>query len=185
MKGVVMDHFWQDVPGWFHAEGLYRRMVEEGSDGSVFVEVGSWKGRSASFMGVEIENSGKGIEFWCVDTWEGSPELMSDPDVVAGTLLDVFLENTNPVARHINALPVESVEAANLYFDNETCDFVYIDADHSYEAVKADILAWLPKVKVGGTLAGDDCTAGGVVQAIAELLPDHQIDGMNWVWVKK
>ena len=184
MKGVVMDHFWQDVPGWFHAEGLYRRMVEEAKDGSLFVEVGSWKGASASFMGVEIANSGKTIDFWCVDTWAGSPELLSDPDVVAGTLQDVFLENTKPVAKYIHALKEESVKAASIFKD-EVCDFVYIDADHSYEAVKADIEAWLPKVKVGGTLAGDDRTAGGVAQAIAELLPNHKIDGDNWVWVKK
>ena len=71
----MIEHYWQTVPGWFHAEDLYCRMVEEAKDGGLFVEVGSWKGRSASFMGVEIANSGKQIDFWCVDTWAGSPEF--------------------------------------------------------------------------------------------------------------
>jgi cephalosporin hydroxylase len=159
-------------------------MVEEAKDGSLFIEVGSWKGQSASFMGVEIVNSGKLIDFWCVDTWAGSPELMVDPDVVAGTLQDVFLRNTKPVAGQIHALKEESVKAASILKD-EVCDFVYIDADHSYEAVKADIEAWLPKVKVKGVLAGDDRTAGGVAEALAELLPEHEEEGVNWVWVKK
>jgi len=33
-------------------------------------------------------------------------------------------------------------------------DFVFIDADHTYESVKKDILAWYPKVKKGGIIAG-------------------------------
>ena len=179
-----MEHFYLQVPGWFHAQDLYARMVDQAKDGAVFVEIGSWKGCSASFMGVEIANSGKKIEFWCVDTWAGSPELMHDPDVIAGTLQDVFLENTKPVAKYIHALKEDSVKAASIFKD-EVCDFVYIDADHSYEAVKADILAWLPKVKVGGTISGDDCSADGVAKAIQELVPEHYIDGLNWVWVKK
>lgn len=48
-----------------------------------------------------------------------------------------------------------SVEAAKR-FDDGSLDFVYIDGDHSYEGVTADIYAWLPKVKPGGILAGDD-----------------------------
>jgi uncharacterized Rossmann fold enzyme len=35
-------------------------------------------------------------------------------------------------------------------------DFVFIDADHSYEGCKADIAAWAPKVKPGGWLGGHD-----------------------------
>lgn len=64
-----------------------------------------------------------------------------------------------------------SVEAAK-DFDDKTFDMVYIDADHTYESVKADILAWLPKVKVGkGILCGHDYIGyRGVYDAVNELL---------------
>jgi len=48
-----------------------------------------------------------------------------------------------------------SVEAATSFGD-ETLDFIYIDADHTYEGVMADLEAWYPKVKKGGFVLGDD-----------------------------
>lgn len=48
-----------------------------------------------------------------------------------------------------------SVEAAK-DFEDESLDFVYIDANHDYEHVKEDLHAWTPKVKEGGVVAGHD-----------------------------
>jgi predicted O-methyltransferase YrrM len=48
-----------------------------------------------------------------------------------------------------------SVSAAEQTLD-ESLDFVYIDADHSYAACREDIEAWLPKVRHGGLVAGHD-----------------------------
>jgi len=39
---------------------------------------------------------------------------------------------------------------------NRSIDLVYLDGDHSKEAVARDIRAWLPKVQVGGVIAGHD-----------------------------
>jgi hypothetical protein len=39
---------------------------------------------------------------------------------------------------------------------DEFFDVVYIDADHTYEGCKQDIVDWYPKMKVGGCLTGDD-----------------------------
>ena len=41
-------------------------------------------------------------------------------------------------------------------FPDSFFDYIYIDADHSYEAVKTDIESWWPKVKTNGILAGHD-----------------------------
>jgi hypothetical protein len=62
--------------------------------------------------------------------------------------------------RFANSEKVKIVEKSSLEaakdFPDESFDFVYIDADHSYKAVKEDIQAWLPKVKADGILAGHD-----------------------------
>jgi hypothetical protein len=47
-------------------------------------------------------------------------------------------------------------ETASTLFQNESLDFVYIDANHSYEHVKKDLELWFPKVKKGGVFAGHD-----------------------------
>ncbi len=57
----------------------------------------------------------------------------------------------------------------------------------SNEFVRADIAAWLRKVKVGGIFCGDDYVAGwpGVVQAVDEAFPIiNRVGGQQW-WVKK
>lgn len=78
-----------------------------------------------------------------------------------------------------------SVEAAKDFAD-ASLDFVFIDADHSYEAVKADIQAWLPKVKPGGFISGHDYEntdfpAFGVKQAVDELFREVEL-GQNFTW---
>lgn len=166
----MIAHFHTRVPGWFKFDGVYRDAVREAPKaGAVFVEVGSWKGKSAAFMGVEIANSGKAIEFYAVDHWKGSdePAHHADPDVQAGRLYEVFLRNIRPVADHIRPLRCSSVEAART-FDDASLDLVFLDAGHSYEDVSADIAAWLPKLKPGAVIAGDDYNWSGVRQAIEE-----------------
>jgi predicted O-methyltransferase YrrM len=135
-----------------------------------FVEIGSWKGRSAAFMAVEIANSGKRIRFDCVDTWLGSQEKkhLEDPSVKNGTLFDEFCRNTRPVKERINVVRLPSVEAAALYPDR-SLDFIFIDAAHDYENVRADIGVWWPKLKPGGWMAGDDYRGSGVKKAVDHM----------------
>lgn len=52
-------------------------------------------------------------------------------------------------------LRMVSLEAAELARD-DYYDFVYIDSIHTYEYCKQEIAAWLPKIKPGGMIAGDD-----------------------------
>lgn len=158
---TLIEHYYKDqmfVPSWFSFPNLYSYVVNKFPNGSHFVEIGAWKGCSSSYMGVELHNSGKTIRFDCVDTWNGTvndPVHDVDTDVQQKTLYEKFLANTERVKDYINPVRMDSLEAAATYEDG-SLDFVFIDADHTYEAVKKDVDAWFPKVKNGGILAGHD-----------------------------
>jgi cephalosporin hydroxylase len=168
-----MNHIFQNIEGWFSFPNLYTNIVKLVPNNSHFVEVGTWYGRSAAYMAVEIVNSNKNIKFDCVDTWIGSDEEAhkKEIDVINNTLYDSFLKNIEPVKDYINPIRMDSIKASFLYPDN-SLDFVFIDASHDYENVKKDLEAWYPKVKSGGIFAGHDYVDvwKGVIQAVDEFL---------------
>jgi len=181
-----MNHYHDKIQGWFQAEPLYKRMVDQAKNGSIFVEVGVWKGKSAAFMAVEIINSKKKIEFYAVDHFKGSPEHQNDPFVKANTLKEECYKNLEPVMGIVRMLPLPSLEAAAMFSDN-SIDFVYIDGAHEYDALKADIIAWGPKVKTGGIIAGDDYGVGAhpdVRRVVDEIFPSAKKEGIVWVYEK-
>lgn len=186
-----MKHFYKKLgQDWFTYPDLYSGMVKRFDDGSHFVEVGSWKGRSAAFLAVEIHNSGKKIKFDCVDTWEGSEEhriegifayepLLNEKD----GLYKEFIRNIKPVKHIINPIRKTSVAAAVTY-ENESLDFVFIDAAHDYESVKEDIFHWLPKVKKGGVLSGHDYSwSPEVRKAVHEYFSEEELNETEGCWV--
>lgn len=75
-----------------------------------------------------------------------------------------------------------SWEMAEKVKDN-SLDFVFIDANHSYECVVKDIKAWAPKLRPGGMLSGHDFSErnSGVIRAVTELVSDFSL-GVDWVW---
>lgn len=181
-----MEHFYNKIgEDWMDFQDLYSEMIDHFPDNSHFVEIGSWKGRSAAYMAVELINSGKKIKFDCVDTWLGSQEHLepSSPFFVQELIKDKdwlyyeFLKNIRPVSDFINPIRMSSLEAVSLY-ENRSLDFVFIDASHEYDDVKKDIVAWYPKVKKGGYLCGHDYTTfDGVRKAVDETIIFNRL---NW-----
>jgi hypothetical protein len=69
------------------------------------------------------------------------------------------------------------------YFLNESFDFIYIDAAHDYESVKADIMAWLPKVKKGGYICGHDYGVfDGVKKSVDEIFRERVDLDSDFTW---
>lgn len=178
-----MNHFYQDISGWFNFEGPYRQAVREATDGAVFVELGCWKGRSSAFLAVEVLNSGKEIELHFVDHWGGSnePEHHSDPDLER--IYEVFKKNIEGVSGvDVSIHRMRTVEAADL-FEDRSIDFIWVDAGHEYEDVIADLKAWWPKLVIGGVIGGDDLPMDGVKRAVNEFFPNHEVGSENgWQW---
>ena len=65
--------------------------------------------------------------------------------------------------------------------EDASCDLIFTDADHSYPAVKQDIINYRPKLKPGGILSGHDIDFPGVNQAVNEMLENYDV-GPNNVW---
>lgn len=131
-----------------------------------------------------------------VDAWEGAgASYTGDSGDFHATLTqgqqDAYrakAEKRCPEGRR-RILAMRSSEAAKLV-SNHSLDFVFIDADHSYEGAKADILAWRSKVKPGGWICGHDYENTdfpkfGVTQAVREFSEESGMAfelGDNFTW---
>ena len=64
-----------------------------------------------------------------------------------------------------------SLSITNEQIQDESIDAVFIDGDHSYEAVSKDLPFWWKKVRKGGWLLGDDYSSGhpGTTRAVDEF----------------
>lgn len=155
-----MPSFYNDIHGWFSFPAFYTHVFQQFPEGSHFVEVGSWCGKSACFMAELIKESGKKIKFDCVDTWLGTQNEAAHADLIAdfgGDLYKVFLDNMEKagVKDIVNPIRSDSLNACYNY-ERQSLDFVFIDADH--ENCFQDAARWYSRVKVGGIIAGHDIT---------------------------
>jgi len=133
------------------------------------------------------------LKLIAVDKWEkiidgaeagamGGGPGCTDWDPVKG--LEKFTKATSPNRSRLTVLRGDSPEMAKKVEDN-SLDFVFIDADHRYEAVLKDLAAWAPKLKPGGTLCGHDIHLPGVKRAVEEKLKWYEDTGVDNVWVAK
>ena len=179
-----MDHFYEDVYGFSQGDifALYKKMVEKFSSGSHFVEVGTFLGKSAVYMAVEIINSGKLIKFDCIDHWLGSEEHKDNDKVDVDNLYEDFLKNIEPVKGIIKPVRVDSISASKLYKPN-SLDFIFIDASHDEQSVKAYLTYWMPRLKEDGIIAGDDIGNEGVANAVKWFFDNEKLDILGRQWL--
>jgi hypothetical protein len=124
-----------------------------------------------------------------VDLWTGPMECGDKDGNHIKKLTDeemqrVFLRLKRKYSRGTSPVVLHRMDVltALASFDDETFDLVYVDADHSYAAVKSHLEAAAPKVKRGGFLGGHDYGAPyvGVVKAVDEFAAIH-----NFAWVAR
>ena len=174
---------WSEIEGWFQRRIAQEEAARRFPAGSCFVEVGTYLGRSLCSLGEVVERSGKTFRMIGIDTCRGSgPEGRNRRDyhgaavaqgggTFAGALHKNILDCGYGDA--ISLIIADSVTASRLFSD-ASVDWVHLDAGHDYASLDADIQAWLPKVKIGGWLSGDDYDEvkwPEVVKAVNELLP--------------
>jgi len=179
--------YWEKIEGSFSFINFYEKMVNRFNN-AIFVEIGTWKGQSLMYMAERIKYLNKNIKLYGIDTFKGNVEHAEHPDVIEDKVYEIYLQNIEPLKEYINTIKGNSHDVYDK-FDDESIDFLFLDGDHSYEAVKKDLKLWYPKIKKGGIISGHDYmwVDARVKRAVDEfflftgIFPD---DGDSWYKVK-
>lgn len=152
------------------------------------VEVGVFEGDHS----LEILSVLQPDKLWLVDMWTDIKVSGSGVDYIGYDQENWDQRYLRVVERYVPFANVSvlrmSGHNASKVLPNEL-DFVYIDACHDYECVIADMQDWLPKVRTGGILSGDDYSRPEVVRAVADFLQNYpeyklQTSPTQWWFVK-
>jgi predicted O-methyltransferase YrrM len=160
-----MIEYWKQAEGWFNYHLFYNTILNDLKDGDTIVEVGTYKGKSILYLAEGIQERKLKVRLYGVDSFVGESTVNETSDDIR----NAYHRNIEPFKDKIITIERPSLEAVDTFADGSLA-FVFIDAAHDYDNVKADILAWLPKVKKGGILAGHDYNHPPVRKAVDELL---------------
>jgi len=159
-------------------------------------EIGVLKGENA----LRLLSSHDKLILHLIDTWEPFDEdsryrKTNDPNSGwdKATWDSFYAEVVSLAEKYLGRVFIHkgrSIEIATQFEDN-LFDFIFIDADHSFEGCCEDILAWWPKVKNGGWLCGHDYNAWpGVTEAVDKWSKENNFevifdDDYTWFVQKK
>ena len=154
--------------------------------GKIVVEVGSYAGESTVIFSEFCKT------IYAIDPWLEGMSL-ADGTTKGESLLmhpDVEKEFDKRTGNISNIVKKKGFDYDVIdEFEDESLDFVYIDALHTEEEMKRQINAWLPKIKSDGTLGGHDFCEhfAGIKKAVLETLgtPDKIYNDAGNSWIKR
>ncbi len=150
-----------DLQGWRSIHPYLEEAVIEFRP-RVVIEIGTWKGASALFLARTMAENEVAGTVIAVDTWLGAVDHWADEALFAElatehgypSLYRTFLANVvrEGMTDHIVPLPLDSVNAAELLrLRGVTADVIHLDAGHEETSVAADLRAWWPVLRPGGS----------------------------------
>ncbi len=143
----------------------------------IVAELGCFKGRSLASVADIIK--AKNITVVAVDPFVsgiGLEDYFKKEDVKAA-----FLDTMRRFDLHPQVLCMSSHEAST-HFEDKYFDFVFIDAEHTYECIRQDCQDWWPKVKSGGLLAGHDVLWEAVARGLGDEFGHLVLTNWNNIW---
>lgn len=148
---------------------LLFKIAKSLKENSVIVEIGAFKGKSTCFIAEGI--GPKRCQFFSIDTWLSDTAHKEPVDT-----FDTFLENTKEYRNKIITLRGFSYDIIKEWPKDRRIDFLWIDGDHSYEAVKKDIDDWVKLVNRDSFICFHDYRdAPGVKKAVDEAVNSGRI----------
>ena len=119
---------------------------------------------------------------YAVDTFKGSPGEISAKLAVKR---DVFAQfRANVKAYTLGNVTPFLMDWRQFVPTSEPVALVFIDAEHSYDEVRATVEAFRPLLVAGGIMCGDDFHHGPVRQAVTDVLGEVERDATLWIWRK-
>lgn len=145
---------------------------------TVGAELGLWDGRTLFYM---LENV-PGLKMIGVDIFQdiGVPYYQGPRWDHRGYFSQV-VQRANGYSDRLILFRMLTTRAAQ-YISDRVLDFVFVDADHSSNGVAADILAWIPKIKRRGFMAGHDIDWPSVRSVVENYFPRYETRKDN-VWI--
>lgn len=174
--------------------GLHKRVDEvlaRAPAGGTVVEVGALRGEMAH----AALSKRPDLRWIMIDNWlpvEAQPETYrATGDSLARRSGAAVMKHAAQafavgIESRASILFMSSMEAAQIVAEG-SADVIFIDGDHSFEAVKSDIAAWSQRVRRGGWIGGHDFDAPeahlrGVTQAVTEAFGGLVGTGENHTW---
>lgn len=184
----IQENSWENLKPSISAYGMVKILKELGPN-LIGIEIGLACGFSSYLLTTECQNVSKlyGIDpFIPYKDWNAD---ISEERI--NTMFDEFKENMS-IIPNFEFIHKTSTDAAD-QFENESIDFIFIDGDHSEQAVYNDLQMYAPKVKKGGIIAGHDWFLAEVRSAVSRYANENNvslgtdikyIENTAWYWVK-
>lgn len=140
------------------------------------LEIGTFAGESASVF-AQFFKEVTCIDSWIVENLEKNSPMRACIQEAEKVFDDLVKKQTNIIKIKGNSLDVEKTIGKNF-------DVIYIDGEHSYNNVKADIEAWLPHARV--FISGHDYRRNvneDVIRAVNETFGKPNITFQDWSWI--
>lgn len=176
----VVGNVGEMIPGMVTKESgkfLFSLCYMQEIEGDV-VEIGSWQGKSASFLARAVKESNNG-QFYAIDHFKGN--VGKEHFYATGkqvNIKDVFIENITKVGLKdcVNLLDMENTAAAKI-LEKKSIRFLFIDGDHTFSGVSKDIKLFLPMLKKGSIVIFDDYFKGfpGLIEAVDDFLQCQEV----------
>ena len=187
---------WEDVPGWINdAKWIFKEVVDNCKDGDKVVEIGTYFGQSACYMGQLIRDSGKDIKFDTFDTFEQlepsmragmQPKAIVDYRFYEG-IHNGMCRNTSPISEIVNGhfyscgvkdyvnLIICNASYSHHFYEDESLMMFYNDAINEKNALYNMMSNFWPKIKKGGYMAGDDINFDDVKSAVNKFCKKNNL----------
>ena len=170
----------------FYGINSLESAYQQSTDGDTIVlSVGSFSIPQAIMKGLVIIGAG---HFPDSVTVKKRTLFLGNMSINVGASSNLNIEGVREMITDIKSI---SWEAASK-FDNESVDFVFIDAGHDYESVTKDISCWFPKIKKGGIISGHDYFNSiefggnfGVKKAVDEFFGEKNLQFFEYCWYIK